>query len=129
MRKAKATTKPNNRWEQQRQSIVNAALTEASASHASSTSKPEPKPERYAHLLTPNSKAKAQAARLESIKRKEKRREYVRRWKEKNGLTCWGITMTNELWEMVKSLAVERGVSVNVIINDSVLEYITKPKS
>lgn len=125
MRKAKATTKPNNRWEQQRQSIVNAALTEASASHASSTSKPEP----YAHLLTPNSKAKAQAARLESIKRRKKRREYVRRWKEKNGLTCMGITMTNELWEMVKSLAVEKGVSVNVIINDAVLEYITKPKS
>ena len=125
MRKAKATTKPNNRWEQQRQSIVKAALSEASASHASSTSKPE----QYAHLLTPNTKAKAQAARLESIKRRKKRREYVNRWKEKNGLSCFGITMTNELWDMVKSLSTERGVSVNRFINDIVLEYITKPKS
>lgn len=128
MPKAKATTKPNNRWNKQRQFLLNAALTEASASHASSTSKPKPKPNTE-HLLTEEAKAKAKAARQASLERRKKRREAVAAWKEKNNLSCFGVTMTNELWTAVKNLCTERGISSNSLINEIVLEYFTRPKS
>lgn len=127
MPKAKATTKPNNRWNKQRQFLLNAALTEASASHASSTSKP--KPNNAERLHTDEAKAKAASARKASLERRKKRREAVAAWKEKNNLSCFGVTMTNELWTAVKNLCTERGISSNSLINEIVLEYFTRPKS